>query len=521
MTKTTPNQVIKVYHLDDDLLFLERVAKQVCGATASPGFHLEATSFSQVEPFVTKIQFRPAVDIIILDIRLSDQNHSGKSLVAVCRKFLPTVPIVMCSDLSDIKTVVECMQLGAKEFLFKSASDEEMAARLAGVYLHYRKPPVAIPTPVGAPPLGGATIAAIAARVPKILASAITSVHVVGETGTGKELVAELFRDSLPPGTPFAALNCGAIADNLVESELFGHVKGAFTGAETHKQGIMTAASGGWLFLDEVNSLSERAQMVLLRALENRQVRPVGAAAEHSIQLSILSAANQPLAELVTAGRFRRDLWQRLCETTIVLPPVRERSDELPAIIDAIVAKLDGGPYRLSHAAKAILLEYDWHQGNVRELRNTLRAMTELAVDGQLTPLAIPGELWQKMNMALGGGPEPQRQGLACPAARAETEAKNSAGQSLDSRRQLTLRWEEPEFPAFHHLQLVLLAEMIARSYNQHGTMTLRQLSQHVGVPRSTLTSRLKELVAEDITSPQQLQTWLGEKFTASEGKKP
>lgn len=492
------NKVVKIYHLDDDLLFLERVAKKMPGA-GPEGFHLAVTSFSQAEEFIAKIQFRPAIDLIVLDIRLSGQTHNGKGLVATCRRFLPKVPIVMCSDLNDIKTVVECMQLGAKDFLFKSASDEEMAARLTGAYLHYRAPIAALREPSRPPRHGGATIAAIAQRVPKILASAITSVHVVGETGTGKELVAELFRDHLPPRTPFAALNCGAIADNLVESELFGHVKGAFTGADAAKQGILAAANGGWLFLDEVNSLSPRAQMALLRALENRTIRPVGAAEEQPIACAVLSAANEPLGELVAAGKFRQDLWQRLCETTIELPPLRERPEEVAAIIDAVVGQLGGGPYSLSTAAKAILMEYDWHQGNVRELRNTLRAMTELAVDGQLTPLSIPAELWQKMTVAL-AGPEDSGAG-----------ASERPGE-LDSRRQLTLRWEEPEFPSFHDLQLKLLAEMILRSYKRHGTMTLRKLSGEIGVPRSTLTARLKELVTEGIATPEQLTAWLGDK---------
>lgn len=489
------NKVVKIYHLDDDLLFLERVAKKVAGS-APEGFHFEITSFSQAEEFIAKIQFRPAIDIVVLDIRLSGQTHNGKGLLATCQRFLPKVPLMMCSDLNDIKTVVECMELGAKDFLFKSASDDEMAARLVGAFLHYRCPLAPAREPTLPPRHGGATLAAIAARVPKIMASAITSVHVFGETGTGKELVAELFRDVLPPRTPFAALNCGAIADNLVESELFGHVKGAFTGADAHKQGIMAVASGGWLFLDEVNSLSPRAQMVLLRALENRTIRPVGAAEEQPISCVILSAANQPLAELVAKGQFRQDLWQRLCETTIELPPLRERPGEVAAIIDALVGQLAGGPYTLTSAAKAILMEYDWHQGNVRELRNTLRAMTELAVDGQLTPLAIPKELWQKMTIALNG----------------DAGDQGPSNQRPDSRRQLTLRWEEPEFPSFHHLQLKLLAEMIHRSYKRHGTMTLRKLSGDIGVPRSTLSARLKELVAEGVATTAQLSDWLGDK---------
>lgn len=500
-------KVLKIYHLDDDLLFLERIAKKVANA-APKGYLLQVTSCSSAGDFLAKIQFRPAIDIIVLDIRLADDNHNGKSMVASCMKFLPKVPIVMCSDLSDIQTVVECMQLGAKDFLFKSASDEEMATRLMGAYWHYRAAPPQPATPnlQGPAPIhGGETIAAIAVRVPKILASAITSVHVYGETGTGKELVAELFKDYLPPRTPFATLNCGAIADNLIESELFGHIKGSFTGADSHKTGILAAAHGGWLFLDEVNSLSEKAQMALLRSLESRVIRPVGAANEQPIQLSILSAANEPLDELVAKGKFRQDLWQRLCETTIELPPLRDRPEEVTAIIDAVMDKMAGGPYTLSAAAKAILVEYDWHHGNVRELRNTLRAMTERAVDGQLTPLAIPKELWQKMTETL----DP-RGHLSGTDLRQLGGAEHSG--VPDSRRQLTIRWEEPEFPAFHLLQLKLLAEMIERSYKKHGQMTLRQLAPLVSIPRSTLTTRLKELISDDIVTPDQLNAWLGDR---------
>ena len=238
----------------------------------------------------------------------------------------------------------------------------------------------------------------ICQRVPQIINSAISSVYIEGESGTGKEVVADLF-GSFARNTPFVKLNCGSIAPSLLESELFGYVKGAFTGALSNKAGIIETASGGWVFLDEVASLSKSAQVALLRVLENQEVIRLGESHSRKINVRFIAASNVCLSHLVEEGKFRNDLWQRLCETEIILKPLRERRSEIPELIEYFCKNMRGGPYQIEKTAMNVLSQMPWDDGNVRELRNCLRAMTENQNNGILSPMGIPERILIKSKL--------------------------------------------------------------------------------------------------------------------------
>jgi transcriptional regulator with GAF, ATPase, and Fis domain len=216
-----------------------------------------------------------------------------------------------------------------------------------------------------------------------------TTVLVTGETGTGKELVAEALHEESPrAGGPFIVFDCSAVSANLIETELFGHLKGAFTGAVADRQGALEAADGGSLFLDEIGELPIDLQPKLLRALERREVRPVGSNKARRVDVRIIAATNRSLAAEVDRGRFREDLYYRLAVVTVTLPPLRERREDLPLLIDHFVRELSrGGNAGLPERVVDSFLERSW-PGNVRELRNAVARA--LSLGGGAGPSGSP-----------------------------------------------------------------------------------------------------------------------------------
>jgi DNA-binding NtrC family response regulator len=220
------------------------------------------------------------------------------------------------------------------------------------------------------------------------VASTDISVLITGETGTGKELIArELHRLSARAGAPLVVVNCGAIPDELVESELFGHEKGAFTGADRRRVGLFEAAEGGTLFLDEVGELPLSVQPALLRALQFGEVRPVGSIRTRTVNVRVISATNQDLAAAARAGAFREDLFYRLCTFQIDVPPLRARRDDIPVLARSFLATANARterPLRWSDAALERLRAHPWH-GNVRELENAVTRLSVLASGPEIT----------------------------------------------------------------------------------------------------------------------------------------
>jgi transcriptional regulator of acetoin/glycerol metabolism len=258
--------------------------------------------------------------------------------------------------------------------------------------------------------------------------------------------------------------------------------------------GLVESASGGWLFLDEISTLSPAAQAALLRVVENNELLPVGATKPRTVDIRVLSACNEPLAELVRTGRFRRDLWQRLVDAHFELPPLRARRGEIGAIVRHLCARMPGGPYTISDAAVELLARCPWENGNIRELRNTLRAMTELAIDRHLTPASLPEAFWR------------------VAAAKAKSEAEPTSCGQGDLRDlatvpsdDLVLRFDSTAPTSLRALHDELLLQVIRRYHRVHGRMTQRQLSTLTGLPRSTLALRLKDLLASEHVDSHEL----------------
>ena len=217
-----------------------------------------------------------------------------------------------------------------------------------------------------------------------------STVLITGESGTGKELVARAIHDLSPRAEkPFISINCGAFTETLLESELFGYVKGAFTGANTNRKGLFEAANRGTIFLDEIGEMSPAMQVKLLRVLQERKVRPVGAHEEISVDARVIAATNRDLKQMSADGTFREDLFYRISVIPIALPPLRDRREDIPELIDHYLghyARRYGRPVpELSPAARGALLAYDW-PGNVRALRHALERAVILAREAPLEP---------------------------------------------------------------------------------------------------------------------------------------
>jgi DNA-binding NtrC family response regulator len=334
----------------------------------------------------------------------------------------------------------------------------------------------------------GATLERFRKRVPLLLNSAISSIYVEGESGTGKEMIADLIEACLPKSTPFVRINCGAITPSLMESELFGHKHGAFTGANEDKIGLFENANGGWLFLDEVSALTVPAQAALLRAIENKEIRRVGDSKVHKIQLRFLFASNDPLRELVVRSKFRKDLWQRIAEVEIRLTPLRERREEIPELIRHFCNVMPGGPYKLSAPAYEMLTRYSWSEGNVRELRNCLKAMTEFQMNQILTPLSVPERIWQHLEQQ-----HPGKFGSDTP----------------EEKQYLKIPWTEGQNQTFDSLCDHLFLELVRNIGRKRGPVSLKTLTLELEISRNTISSRLRGLLSKKLVSQKELNQWV------------
>lgn len=495
------NQSLSVLHLDDDPLFLDQFRDTLLRNKL--GIRFSVTSCDTLEGFLQKLNSGINPDVIVLDINLDSKGGSGLDVaVTITRRFKDTVT-VMCSDHHDTQTVNKSLRLGAHDFIFKGADENELPLRIYGAFQLFRSSNAKSQAKVrsGAKrikaPVIGDTMVQIAGRIPRIIDSAITSVYVFGESGTGKELVSELFESHIDSGVPFIRVNCGAISSNLIESELFGHVKGSFTGANQDRKGFIEAADGGWVFLDEIATLSMSAQIALLRTLESHTIRKVGSSYEKKISVKVLSASNENIADLVEKGTFRQDLWQRLREAVIELPPLRDRMGEFNQLVEHICTTMTNGPYRISPSVLELLSRYHWRGGNIRQLRNCLRAMTELSVDKLLTPISLPSWFWSEIDGA--GIKETGTQPTL------SEERSGSPGYS-----KIVLELEKLQGLSFELLSYHLLYELIKLEFQKRGKMSLRSLSSIILVPRSTLSSKLRSLVYHNIVPLDTLAKMVG-----------
>jgi DNA-binding NtrC family response regulator len=336
-------------------------------------------------------------DLLLADLRMPGMD--GMRLLEEVRSRFPDTLVVLVTAQGDERTAVQALKLGAYDYLPKPFDNEEIRAvvRHAREVLSLREENRRLRAELSGEFRGmvgdSAAIREVADTIRRAGPTDAT-VLVTGESGTGKELAARaLHAESRRAGSPFIALNCSALPGELIESELFGHVKGAFTGADRDRAGVFEAADGGTLFLDEVGDLAPPAQAKLLRALEERRVTPVGTTASRPVDVRLIAATNRQLEEMAARGEFREDLLYRIQVVTLRLPPLRERRADIPALAIHFVAEFaarhDRPVRSLSAAARRALVAYDW-PGNVRELRNVLERAVVLAETEEIDVAALP-----------------------------------------------------------------------------------------------------------------------------------
>ncbi|MDQ2695894.1 MAG: sigma-54 dependent transcriptional regulator [Pseudomonadota bacterium] len=330
----------------------------------------------------------------ITDMRLPDGN--GLDLVAHVQRRCPNLPIAVITAHGNVESAVEALKLGAFDFVSKPF-DLAVLRNLAATALKMARIGDGRDAAMRPLLLGRSeAMNAVRALIRK-LARSQAPVLISGESGTGKELAARLIHLSGPRADKaFVPVNCGAIPENLLESEFFGYKRGSFTGAVQDKAGLFQAASGGTLFLDEVADLPQHMQVKLLRAIQERAVRPVGAAAETAVDVRIISATHKDLARQVEDGEFRQDLFYRLNVIELRMPGLRERGEDIPELVEHILQHLGRKtglpPPRLTPEAVAALQRYAF-PGNVRELENTLERAFTLCEGNAIGPddLHLPG----------------------------------------------------------------------------------------------------------------------------------
>jgi len=341
---------------------------------------------------------KDAIDVVLLDLVMPGMD--GIEVLNAVRPRLPALPVVMLTAQSSINTVVDAMRAGANDFIVKPASAERIRTAIEAALKTSALVGEIAPMRDHQPDKGFEGLVGTsggmqrAVKLAKKAARSAIPVLIEGESGVGKEVFARAIHEASDrKKTPFVAVNCGAIPENLVESILFGHEKGAFTGATEKRIGKFQEADGGTLFLDEVGELPLDVQVKLLRAIQEKEVDPVGGRQSIKVDIRIVSATNRNLADRVAEGAFREDLYYRLNVFPILLPPLRERHSDIPALTEHFleqISEMEDTPRRqISDDALRLLGGYDW-PGNIRQLQNALFRAVILSESELLTPIDFP-----------------------------------------------------------------------------------------------------------------------------------
>ena len=498
--------------VDDNPFLRDKVKAELHGAQAFDGRNFAVQLCANSAEAVTHSDLigkdQRGDFIALIDLSLNDVDEgahgkkaSGIQLIRTIRDRHPLACIIAFSDFDDPRTVRDCLQAGADDFVSKRSEGSELIHRInmAGNVLrqHFA---TSNQVPAGGPSAihRGPTMDALARRGARIVPSAVSSILIYGESGTGKEVVADVFAGIVGKAVPFLRVNCGAISPTLLESELFGHMRGAFTGAISDRRGFFEAASGGWVFLDEVATLTASAQVALLRVLENHEVVRLGSSKPVRVDVRIIAATNEKLDQLVGAGRFRKDLWQRLREVEIELPALRERRGEIPGLVHHFCKVMPGGPYEVTETVMDILAAAPWSDGNVRELRNCLRAMTEFATpDRRLTPLSLPKWMWSD------DGKDDQEVDLKA------MDLIEGGASLVEGCRSMQIDIPAAVANPYQYddiCDLALIA-LVRRIFRERGKVSLRSLSRLIGLSRGTITLKLRASVDKNLVGIDEIQS--------------
>jgi len=339
-------------------------------------------------------------DLLLIDYRLPD--GIGFEVLTHVRDLGLSIPIIIMTSFNDVRTAVKSIQLGAFDYITKPVNPDELLMVIKNSLTKKDSKDIIVEK-VDSDLIRGKS--AIADRLYEhiaLVAPTDMSVIIQGESGTGKEFAARtLHQQSKRAGKPFVAIDCGALSKDLAASELFGHVKGAFTGALSDKKGQFEAANGGTIFLDEVGNLSYEVQIKLLRALQERVIQPLGSTKQVAVDVRIITATNDDLNNSIQQGEFREDLYHRLNEFKIQLPALRDRGSDLELFINHFIQlsnrDLDRNVKSISADAKSLLLNYDW-PGNLRELSNVIKRMVLLSPGDIAQVNALPDEMTIAVN---------------------------------------------------------------------------------------------------------------------------
>ncbi len=377
--------------VDDDESLLEVLAHQL----SDLGYDVRTAKTG--EEALASFRRAPA-EILITDVMLPDLD--GITLLGKIKRIAPETIVVVITAYGDVHDAIKACQLGADDYLTKPFSKEQLRFALAKAErLHkLERENVELRTELSQRFQFENVVARSSAmesvlKVAQKVAQSDATVLIEGESGTGKEVLARAIHQASPRRKgPFVAVNCPSIPENLLESELFGHVRGAFTGALRDKPGKFELAKGGTVFLDEIGDLKLDLQAKLLRVLQEREIERIGDTKPRPIDVRIIAATHRDLRQLVQEGRFREDLYYRLSVVPLVIPPLRERKEDIPYLVDHFLAKYGGKQFRVTKQAMRVLLDYDW-PGNVRELENAVHRAIVLTSGNVIDVDALPPHL--------------------------------------------------------------------------------------------------------------------------------
>ncbi len=390
----------RILVIEDDIAFCKLVEKFL----TKNGYEI-STAFSAAEAksIIAAVKF----DLILTDFRLPDSD--GMILLAKFKAEMPNVPVILMTGYSDVSTAVKAIKNGATDYISKPFNPNEVLIVVANALKNGNILTETKETPSRSKPqpkaevesefvMGLSPASTKLAEYIKLVSPTDISVLIVGESGTGKEVIAQkIHKNSQRNKKAFIAVDCGTIPKELAASEFFGHVKGSFTGALNDKIGYFEAANGGTIFLDEIGNLSYENQVQLLRALQERKIKPVGSNKEISVDIRIITATNEDLREAVKNGDFREDLYHRINEFSIASPSLKERKEDLMIFAEFFLEKSNNQLNRevigFSDEVMHIFQNYTW-PGNLRELQNVVKRSTLLTQGDFIERTVLPSELF-------------------------------------------------------------------------------------------------------------------------------
>lgn len=402
---STPNRIPSVLIVDDETGILESLGILLRNAGfdthTARGGRAGLEQLSALQP-----------DIVLSDVRMPDVG--GVEILAAARQQDPDTPVILMTAQATLQSAMQAVNEGAFYYIQKPFRNDELLAILKRAAEHrelrvenrsLRQEIKRREGPVGSRPVGNSRSWLDVLRLAETVAPTESTVLIQGESGTGKEVVARYIHElSARADHTFASINCGALPESLLESELFGHVKGSFTGAVKDKSGLFTAAARGTFFLDEIGETTPATQVKLLRVLQHREVIPVGATDPQPIDVRLIAATNRELEEEIRRGSFRTDLFYRLNVIALHLPTLRQRAEDIPLLAThflARIAELRQEPGKeLSKSALDALCAYSW-PGNVRELENALERAVILTPGDEILPSALPERVTERVSEPL------------------------------------------------------------------------------------------------------------------------